>query len=363
MVSRTGVIGPDRTIVATDRSFPMPAIQAPERSYVKIPRVDGDPLYISEVNRGNYSGSPQFLIAEHKRNPDGSDSGGIVAVSLQLSNFADYYRSVLDSEDYIVTMTRSDGAILIRYPSDDSSPTMFPPGSKFLEQIAQGAARGRFQEVSVPDSELRLFAFRRVAGYPVYVTVGYARRAVVVRWAQFMESHLLFGLPAMLMLIVLALVGLRRSLAADWATAAAREEAERRLAAEEALRQAQKMEAIGQLTGGVAHDFNNILQIILGNLSIVEFRLQERRLEPALRRAIEAATRAAGRAAVLTGQLLAFSRQQALEPRPVDPNQLIGKLSDLLHRTLGESIEIETLLGARIWKILVDPNQLENAIV
>lgn len=143
-----------------------------------------------------------------------------------------------------------------------------------------------------------------------------------------------------------------------------RQEAERE-AAEAQVRQLQKMEVIGQLTGGVAHDFNNILQIVLGNLGNIERQLQrgpqiEARL---LDRGIKTAIQASERAAVLTSQLLAFSRQQPLAPKPLDVNRLIGSMSDLLHRTLGEAIELETILAARLWQTLADTNQLESAIL
>jgi signal transduction histidine kinase/ActR/RegA family two-component response regulator len=133
---------------------------------------------------------------------------------------------------------------------------------------------------------------------------------------------------------------------------------------EEALRQAQKMEAIGQLTGGVAHDFNNILQVILGNLSNVLQRLESGRIEPSgLLRPVRAAIRGGERAAVLVAQLLAFSRRQPLQPQPLEVNRLVAGMSDLLHRTLGESIEIETVLGARVWSVLADANRLESALL
>jgi CheY-like chemotaxis protein len=125
------------------------------------------------------------------------------------------------------------------------------------------------------------------------------------------------------------------------------------------------MEAIGQMTGRVAHDFNNILQVVLGNLSNVERQLQRGRdIEPGLLgRSVRAAIQASERAAVLTAQLLAFARRQPLAPRPVDVNRLIGGMSDLLHRTLGETVEVETILGARLWQTLADANQLESALL
>ena len=138
-------------------------------------------------------------------------------------------------------------------------------------------------------------------------------------------------------------------------------EVERRAQAEEALRQAQKMETLGQLTGGVAHDFNNLLQIVSGNLEILQRNLPEG--ERRLRRAAENAARGAERAAVLTQRLLAFSRRQPLAPKPIDANRLVSGMSELLHRSLGETIEVETVLAAGLWPVEADPNQLENAIL
>jgi signal transduction histidine kinase len=139
------------------------------------------------------------------------------------------------------------------------------------------------------------------------------------------------------------------------------QEVERRAEAEEALRQAQKMETLGQLTGGVAHDFNNLLQIVSGNIDLIQRNLPEANAK--LRRAAENAARGAERAAILTQRLLAFSRRQPLAPKPIDPNRLVSGMSELLHRTLGETVEVETVLTSGLWPVEADPNQLENAIL
>jgi signal transduction histidine kinase len=130
--------------------------------------------------------------------------------------------------------------------------------------------------------------------------------------------------------------------------------------AEAQLRQAQKMEALGQLTGGVAHDFNNMLAIIVGNLDMLIRRLsgQEKLLSLA-----ENALSGANRAAALTKGLLAFSRQQPLDPRPADINKCVGDMSELLRRSLGEHIAVETVLGGGLWRAFVDVPQLESAIL
>jgi PAS domain S-box-containing protein len=132
-------------------------------------------------------------------------------------------------------------------------------------------------------------------------------------------------------------------------------------AMQEQLRQSQKMEAIGQLTGGVAHDFNNLLTVILGNLDAIWRHLPPD--ENRLRRAVDQASRGAQRAATLTQQLLAFARRQPLNPKPSDINRLVVDMSDLLRSTLGETIEVETLLAGALWRVEVDSHQLESAIL
>ena len=133
-----------------------------------------------------------------------------------------------------------------------------------------------------------------------------------------------------------------------------------RLRAEAMLQQAQKMEAIGQLTGGVAHDFNNLLQIIMGNLNNLAREMQGN--EPALRR-IRNALLGADRGAGLTRHLLAFSRRQPLSPVPINLGRLIRDMTDLLRRSLGEQIQIETVIDGGLWNTLVDPAQVESAIL
>lgn len=129
---------------------------------------------------------------------------------------------------------------------------------------------------------------------------------------------------------------------------------------EAALRQAQKMEAVGQLTGGLAHDFNNLLTIIMGNLQILKTHLKS---EPKLYQLAQAAWQGALRGAELTKKMLAYSRKQTLQPKVIDLNQLVAGMTTILHRTLGEAIEIETMQGEGLWKTLVDPHQVETSLL
>ena len=130
---------------------------------------------------------------------------------------------------------------------------------------------------------------------------------------------------------------------------------------EDALRQAQKMEAVGQLTGGIAHDFNNMLAVVMGSLELLARRMPTE--DARTKRYIDAATEGAKRAATLTQRLLAFSRQQPLRPEPVDVNRLVTGMSDLLRHSLGGAVQLETVLAGGLWPISADPNQLENVVL
>jgi PAS domain S-box-containing protein len=142
-----------------------------------------------------------------------------------------------------------------------------------------------------------------------------------------------------------------------------RREAQKQLeAAREQLFQAQKMEAIGQLTGGLAHDFNNLLAGIVGCLELLRTRLAQGRIGE-LERYITAAQGASSRAAALTHRLLAFARRQTLDPKPTDANKLVADMEELVQRTVGPAIKVETAQAIGLWPTLCDPNQLENAIL
>jgi signal transduction histidine kinase/ActR/RegA family two-component response regulator len=196
-----------------------------------------------------------------------------------------------------------------------------------------------------------------------------ARRIEISQW---IIRLLGIGLAATVLLtVVVALLGLREGRRRERSLALAREDAEDALErlrgemtargeAEDRVRQMQKIETLGQLTGGIAHDFNNMLAVVIGSLDMVE-----RRGDDPERRAryLAGARDGAERAAALTARLLAFSRQQPLAPVAIDANRMVGGMSELLRRTLGEQIRIETALAGGLWSTFADVGQLENAIL
>src|SRR4051812_22118969 len=131
---------------------------------------------------------------------------------------------------------------------------------------------------------------------------------------------------------------------------------------EEQLRQSQKMEAVGQLTGGLAHDFNNMLQGITGSLELLKGRLAQGQLAT-VERYIAAAQGDANRAATLTQRLLAFSRRQVLAPEAISTNELVATLAELIQRTVGPEIRLTVLPADDLWMTMCDPNQMESALL
>jgi signal transduction histidine kinase/ActR/RegA family two-component response regulator len=192
------------------------------------------------------------------------------------------------------------------------------------------------------------------------------RLAAEARARKLMLALLIAGLAtaAIAAIAALALNGAYIRDLRERSEALARETRERK-EVQAILVQTQKMESIGLLAGGIAHDFNNLMTIVIGNLESVERRLARFQTEggAAIGRPIAAALQGAKRAASLTQRLLAFSRQQVLAPQQVDLNRLVGGLSDMLTRTVAETIAIETIQGSGLWPTFVDASQLENAIV
>jgi signal transduction histidine kinase len=188
------------------------------------------------------------------------------------------------------------------------------------------------------------------------VYIRQATESLLMRFARYSGAALLVVM-ATLMLTVMALDA--RTVRA--ANERLRQEMAERESAEAALRQSQKMEAVGRLTGGIAHDFNNMLAVVLGNLDLLLRRFPD--ADAKLLRFVTSSQEAAKRAAALTHRLLAFSRRQPLDPKPTDVGRTVQDMSDLIGRTLGETISIETVRGAGLWRAHVDAGQLETALV
>ena len=350
------VIDPNGFPVVSGTVFPMPRIDLSDREYFRVHKnkeVAG--LHISEVVAAR-AANLNFFALSRERLIDGKFAG-VSLVSIAPEYFADYYSRLPSDEGSSSLLIRRDGTVLARYPDPPGAPTKLPEGGAFPRAVQAQSERGMMISVSPFDGVERTFAYRKLPRHDVYVATSFATSSVVRRWALDMGSHLIFGIPATAMMFSLGLMALRRSQRLH-------EEKARRQATEMALRQAQKMEAVGRLSGGIAHDFNNMLTVILGNIDIALRRIGDGKADSSrITKRLDAARQASERAATLVQRLLAFSRQHPMEVKAVDINRLVQGMSDLLRRTIGESVVTEAVLGGGLWKVALDPNQLENAIL
>ncbi len=333
--------------------FPMPKIDLSDREYFRVHRdnqVQG--LHISEVLEAR-AANLKFFAVSRRRDIDGQFAG-VTIVSIAPEYFVDYYSRLPEDESSSAALLRADGALLARHPAPSLGITRARPDGPFMRAIQASADRGTFTAISDFDRLERTTAYRLLPRYGVYVTTTFANDTVRRAWIKDMASHLVFGIPATMAVFAAGFMALRR-------TQRLEQEVQRREATEHALRQSQKMEAVGQLSGGIAHDFNNMLTVILGNIDMAIQRLGSE--HERITRPLAAARQASARAAALVQRLLAFSRQHPMEIRSVDINRLVQNMSELLRRTIGEKVRIETVLAGGLWRAAIDPNQLENAIV
>ncbi len=322
-----------------------------DRDYFQA-QVDHDAgTYVGATLQPRVRSGPFFGVSRRRPSRDGKFNG-IIMISVVPKVFSDFYNQLAGDTTTSFALVRADGAILARHPDSPGGVTHFARNSGFMLSVTRNPESDIVTSNNSIDGFQRRIAYRKLGYANLYVSDGLQTDVIVWDWMRTMAAHLIFGVPATIFLCVLVLLAMRR-------TRAFYAEAERRDLAEQALRQSQKMEAVGQLTGGVAHDFNNLLTIIIGNLGIAKRGVVEARAERALNNALVGAERAAQ----LTQRLLAFSRRQPLNPRVLDVNKLIAAISDLLTRTLGENIALETIGAAGLWKAEVDASELESTLL
>ena len=338
--------------IVSSAVFPIPTgLDVADRDYFQA-QVERDAgTYVSATSRSRVRQEDFFGVSRRRSVRDGQFNG-IIMISITPKVFAEFYRQLAGDTAASFTLSKSDGAILARYPMPAGDVTHFRPDSGFMLSVVDHPEGGFVTTSYSVDDLQRRFAYLKLGYADLYLSDGLPIDSILYGWMRTMASHLVFGIPATLVLFTLVLLAMRR-------TRALYAETERRDMAEQALRQSQKMEAVGQLTGGVAHDFNNLLTIIIGNLGIAKRGVVEARAERALNNALVGAERAAQ----LTQRLLAFSRRQPLNPRVLDINKLIVAISDLLTRTLGENIELETISGAGLWNVEVDASEMESTLL
>jgi len=342
------MVAPNGRIVASD-GVPAGSVAAEPQPDFRVDRQGTETLLISQVTRNKLDGQFEFIVARPK--PDRAQPGGLIEFVMNPDYFTKFYAALAEERDSRTSLVRDDGVLLARDPPPDG-PLRLAADTPLMRAIHGDPVFGSFAGNADSEGTERMFAYERVGDFPIYVVASKDWSAIVAAWARLMGSHLIYGVPVTLSLIAATMIALRR-------TRQMAEETERRADLEDQYRQAQKMEAIGQLTGGVAHDFNNLLTVVLGSLEQLE------RLVPAdpARRLIQAAMRGAERGARLTQSLLSFARRQSLRPETVNLNRVIKDFGDLLRGAAGDHVQVQFLLSPTVDPCRVDPAQFQAALL
>jgi signal transduction histidine kinase len=362
------MVSADGRLISFSRYFPIPDVDISDREYYQALRDNSAAtMFLSAPTQNRGDGTWDIYVASRVNGLHG-EFIGIVMGAMRLSYFEDLYKEISlggtsRGGPISIELWRSDGTLLVRYPpwsSDDAAAS----GTHRLANatIQPGQTIVTITPPAADDPEL-LAASHLLDSGRLLVSVAQSMNSVLADWRHDSSVVIVAGIGCV-MATLLLLAALLRQFATNQAMSRAveaRGEAEQaRQVAEERLREAHKLEAIGRLTSGVAHDFNNLLTSIIAN---TELLLRDRNVGTAASRRLSVVMQAADRGANLIRQLLAFSRQQVLEPNSVDLNAVIRGMQDLLRSTLGQGIVLRLRLGGLVWPALVDAVQIEHLIL
>ncbi len=317
----------------------------------------GDKTYYGQVYQSRFGAQPFFTVS--RRIEHNGEFVSVLEISVLPSNFFQFFSTLAYTRGLQYALIRDDGLMLARYPAAPAGATnRLDEHTGFRRSIKGSPPGGIYTSTSPIDHVERRFAYRRFGETPLYLTAGIATSAMRTDLIWTMAAHLIYGIPVTLILFLTLFAVLRR-------TERLYAEIDRRSAAEDAMRQSQKLDAIGHLTGGVAHDFNNLLTVIIGNLETAQRQLKSwtEGAQVKLTRRLDNAMQGAQRAATLTKKLLAFSRQQPLNPATLDVNRTLNGLAEFLRRALGEDVSLEIVGGGGVWPVEADPAELEAVVL
>jgi two-component system NtrC family sensor kinase len=333
-------------------SYPADSTNFADRDYFAAHVEKDIGTYVGKVLRPRppYGGAPFFGVSR-RRLSDEDGFTGVIQASLLPEYFEGFYEKLARDPGEYASIVREDGSLLARYPSLGRDAKLAEQGPLYQSMLAHPDA-GKVTLISAIDGTGRTVSYRKLPDFPIFVLSGLSTSAIRDQWLSQMRSQLVFGLPATAALIFIIAVALRR-------TRRLYAEAAGRQAAEDALRQAQRLEALGQLTGGVAHDFNNLLMVIGGSVE----RLKSRTGEAQSARSLSMIEAAVQKGASLTKQLLSFSRRQSLSPRVCDAVACVTDFREVLQQSLRGDLHIAFDLADRPLPVRVDKNEFEIALL
>jgi len=329
--------------------LPVPNFTVAERNYFIEQRKADAGTYIGEVIRGRVR-SFRFFTVSGRRTGEMGAFNGVISVTVLPEHFSEFYRKLARGNDFFA-LVREDGWILARLPEIQLDGVA--PQVTIRRAVLENPNGGVFTASSPIDKLERRIGYRKVPGFPIYVQTGIETAAISAELRNVMLAQFVIGAPVALTMFILALYTLRR-------TQRFHEEVARREIAEHALKQSQRLEAIGQLTGGVAHDFNNLLMVVGGNAERVKRSIS---LDDKLKRSLEAIEIAVQRGTSLTRQLLSFSRRATHEAKTIDLKERMPGIREMLQSGLRGDIAVQNNISESIWLTKVDVSEFELALL
>lgn len=312
---------------------------------------DGDVgSYISEVINSRPGTVSQFIVSARRQGIQAGRFDGVVSVSVMSQHFTEFYRKLSRGRDSFA-LVHIEGSYLARYP--ETSFERFAAPSEFKESVRSGSSAGNLTVTSEIDDIERRIGYRKIPDLPLYVSAGVETAALKKEFWNWVVTQFAVGFPAAVVMFGLAIYALRQARRFQ-------EETARRKIVEVALEQAQRLEALGQLTGGVAHDFNNLLMIVSGSAHLLKRHLAE---NDRTARYLEAINLAVKRGSSLTRQLLSFSRRQTHEGRVVDLKEHLPILQSMLQSSLRGDIRIEIDIPDDTWLSRLDIGEFQLALL
>ncbi|HXH44821.1 MAG TPA: ATP-binding protein [Bradyrhizobium sp.] len=320
-----------------------------DRSYFRA-QLNSFDTYISEVLRARV-GTQRFFVVSGRRTGDpAAGFQGVIGITVTPDSFSEFYRKLSRGRDAF-GLVRSDGTVLARFPEGRIEDIR---GPNDLSRAMEKEPNAGLLEMQSPlDLLERIVGYQKVRGYEIYVVAGIEKAALRAEFWRDTLLRLAVGIPIALSLLALSLYALRRA-------ESYRDEVVRREAAEAALKQGQRLEALGQLTGGVAHDFNNLLMVIQGSAHRIKRTLSA---DARLARSFQAIEEAVNRGSTLTRQLLSFSRRQPQDPVVVDLKFRLPQMQEMLQASLRGDIVVRTEIAPELGRVKIDVNEFELALL
>jgi signal transduction histidine kinase/CheY-like chemotaxis protein len=339
------VFGPSARMIATNRVFPAPPVNVADRSFFRHHLGGGAQPFFTQVLTSRTTGEP-FFDMSLRRNGRGGELTAVLSASLAPQYFADFYSDLAAKDRMLnIELRHAGGALLAGWPRAPAS--------------ADSAASAGVVASAAADDGPRIVAERPVLNYPVRISAWIDHAAALAPWWRQLALLGAFVLPISLALMYVAWVALQRTHRAITVAQQLHDETAQRLQIEDSLRQAQKLEALGRLGGGVAHDVNNLLMVIANNVYL------HRRLQPSVADSphLAAIERAVAGGSKLTGHLLSFAHRQPLRPERVRLQERLPQLQSLMGPAVGSSVRVEVQVDADTAPIEVDVAELELALL